>query len=145
MSVPENINIMICGSRSITDKEWIFSQIEAFWYWNAACYDEVTLIEGEAQGVDLIAKEYAQKNNWKIKDFPANWKKYGKKAGMIRNINMVDNCDLCLILWDGQSKGTEHDIELCQKRMKKYCVIRYDLKENYASKYHSDKQEKNNG
>lgn len=144
MSVPENINLMVCGSRSITDKEWIFSQIEAFWYWNAACYDEVTLIHGGAQGVDLIANEYAEKNGWWIKEFPANWAFYGKKAGFLRNQSMVNFCDICLILWDGQSKGTQHDIELCQKLKKKYYVVRYDLKEDYAIKYHSNIQENKN-
>ena len=132
MSVPENINLMVCGSRSITDKEWVFSQMEAFWYWNAACYDDVTLIEGGATGVDSLAKEYAQENDWFIKEFPANWKKYGKSAGYRRNKDMVHNCDLCLILWDGKSKGTQHDIELCEKEGKKYFLLRYDLNENYS-------------
>lgn len=136
---------MVCGSRTITDKEWVFSQIEQVWYWNLACYKDHVMVEGGAQGVDSLAKEYAVENEWEIKEFPANWSKYGKSAGMVRNIAMVDYCDLCLILWDGQSKGTKHDIDLCEQKKKKYFVVRYDLKEDYVTKYHQDKQEKKNG
>ena len=49
------MSLFICGSIKIKDKEWIFSKIEE-------CIAEknftnVTILEGEARGVDLIAKE----------------------------------------------------------------------------------------
>lgn len=48
--------------------------------------------------------------NW---DFPAEWDKYSRSAGFKRNAETADKCDYCLILWDGQSHGTKHDIDLC--------------------------------
>lgn len=133
----KNVNVMVCGSRTIIDKEWIFSQIEQFWYWNLACYSDMTLIEGEARGVDKISKEYAENNEWGVKSFPADWNKFGKSAGYIRNEEMVKACDCCLILWDGKSKGTAHDIKLCEKHNKPYQVVIYNEEkhENYIDVY----------
>ena len=52
--------------------------------------------------------------------------KYGAWAGFKRNIEMVDKCDYCLILWDGQSRGTKHDIILCQSKNKPHKIIVYN-------------------
>jgi hypothetical protein len=117
------IKLMICGSRSITDSEWVKDKIEEYWYNNLAWVDHLILIEGEAKGVDSIAKEYAQENDWEIESYPADWENLGKSAGFIRNIEMVKECDQCLIFWDGVSKGTKHDIDLCKKYNKPFKVI----------------------
>lgn len=129
--------LLVCGSRGIIDKSWIKTQIESYWYWNLACYEKVTIIEGAARGVDTIAKEYAQENGWLLEEYPAEWDKYGKSAGYIRNEIMVKAADEVLILWDGESKGTKHDIDLCEKHNKPYKVLIYNnkVKEAYVDKY----------
>lgn len=95
------------------------------------------MIEGAAKGIDTIAKEYAQENDWKIEEYPAEWDKYGKSAGYIRNELMVKSADEVLILWDGESKGTKYDIDLCEKYNKPYKVLIYNdkVKESYVEKY----------
>lgn len=50
------------------------------------------MIEGAAKGIDTIAKEYAQENDWKIEEYPAEWS-IGKQAGILRNIKMYENTD----------------------------------------------------
>ena len=130
--------LLVCGSRGITDTNWVKSQIDSYWYWNLACYEDLIMIEGAARGVDLIAKEYAEENNWtQIKEYPAEWDKYGKSAGPIRNEIMVKEADEVLILWDGSSRGTLNDIHLCEKYNKPFKVIIYNstTKEDYVTKY----------
>lgn len=134
----EERRLLVCGSRTITDKNWIYSQIESYWYEHLACYSDPIMIEGAARGVDLIAKAYAVENNWKIEEYPADWS-IGKQAGILRNIKMYKNTDEVLVLWDGNSRGTKHDIELCKKGNKPYTIIIYPynlydkstVKENY--------------
>lgn len=48
------------------------------------------LIEGEARGVDLRAKAWAKRRGIEVKEFPAEWEKYDKAAGGIRNQQMID-------------------------------------------------------
>lgn len=123
--------LLVCGSRTIRDTtyiqgptQWAKDQIEAYWYWNLAGYEDLTMIEGAAKGIDTIAKEYAQENDWKIEEYPADWS-IGKQAGILRNIKMYENTDEILILWDGSSRGTRFMIELCEKGNKPYTIITY--------------------
>ena len=130
--------LLVCGSRGITDTNWVKSQIDSYWYWNLACYEDLIMIEGAARGVDLVAKEYAEENNWtQIKEYPAEWDTYGKSAGPIRNEIMVKEADEVLVLWDGSSRGTLNDIHLCEKYNKPFKVIIYNstTKEDYITKY----------
>lgn len=111
---------MVCGSRSITNEDLVFKAIDEY---VAELNDEVIIIEGEARGVDTIAKNWAISHGAEIIKFPAKWDLYGKSAGFKRNVDMVKACDACLIIWDGKSKGTKHDIDLCQNLGKKHKVI----------------------
>ena len=115
------IKLMVCGSRGITNEQFVFNAIDEY---VAELNDDVIIIEGEARGVDSIAKKWALTHNKQIMSFPAQWDLYGKSAGFRRNYDMVKACDYCLVLWDGQSKGTKHDIDLCVKWNKPYKVVR---------------------
>ena len=48
--------------------------------------------------------------------FPAEWKKYGKRAGYIRNHDIIKNSDHVVAFWDGKSRGTLHSIELARDK-----------------------------
>lgn len=126
----EERRLLVCGSRTITDKNWIYSQIEVYWYENLACYSDPIMIEGAAKGVDLIAKAYAIENDWKVEEYPAAWDIYGKSAGYIRNDIMVKKADEVLILWDGKSKGTKHSINFCKKYNKPHKIVLYEEVKN---------------
>lgn len=69
------------------------------------------VIEGEADGVDKIARREAEKRGIKVDPTPANWKKYGKAAGYIRNREMLDKGGEFLICIHDDiknSKGTRN-------------------------------------
>jgi len=51
------------------------------------------IVSGGARGVDSLAKQYADENNIVPIVFKAEWDKYGKKAGFIRNELIVKECD----------------------------------------------------
>lgn len=102
------MKLLVCGSRTIKDKDYIYKCI------NDAIqklkYEVFTIIEGNANGVDKIAGEYAKDNGLNLNDFKPDWKRYGKGAGKIRNTEMVDLCDKGIAIWDGISIGTEDTI-----------------------------------
>lgn len=79
------------------------------------------IVEGGAKGTDALAKRYAMENNLPYKEFPADWDKYGKKAGPIRNKEMVDfvaaNYGISIFFWDGKSKGTENCLKIAKERI----------------------------
>lgn len=119
------MKVAVVGSRSINDRNLIISFIEESHSFDKQ-YDK--LISGGARGVDTIAEDYAKSKGIRTVIFYPDWEKYGNKAGFIRNADIISKCDKCIVIWDGVSSGTEHDIELCEQ-MKKPCYI-YNLSTN---------------
>lgn len=122
------IKIVVSGSRTISDRNTIFEHLNE-------CISEIrkkegienyglTILHGNAVGVDKIAGYFAKKNGIELKIFPADWKTYGKSAGMIRNAEMAHEADYLIALWDGSSKGTKHMIDVFQKKSGKTFFIR---------------------
>ena len=77
------------------------------------------LIEGEAEGVDKMARLAAGCLGWRVYPVQANWKKYGLAAGPIRNREMLDmHPDYVYAFHSdiGKSKGTRDCIREAKKR-----------------------------
>jgi hypothetical protein len=74
-----------------------------------------TVISGTARGVDRFGEKYASENCINIEKYPADWDKYGKSAGYRRNELMATKADALIAVWDGQSKGTKHMIDIAKK------------------------------
>jgi ABC-type hemin transport system ATPase subunit len=74
------------------------------------------VVSGGALGVDSCAKELCNQRfaasylALKLKDrclvFLADWDRYGKAAGAIRNKQMAEYADALLLIWDGKSRGS---------------------------------------
>lgn len=73
-----------------------------------------TIISGGAKGADSLGKQYATEYKLNYIEFPADWDKYGKRAGYIRNQEIIDNSDFVIAFWDAVSPGTKHSIELAK-------------------------------
>jgi hypothetical protein len=109
------MKLAVIGSRSFSDQKMltdILNQLE-----NISC-----IISGGARGADQLAEQWAHDNQIKTKIFLPNWDQHGKQAGILRNIQIIENADACIAFWDGKSKGTKHSISLC-KKYGKMCTI----------------------
>ncbi len=62
---------------------------------------------------------------FKVRRFPADWNRYGKRAGYVRNQEMAEYASHCILFWDGASKGTKIMSELSSKYGLIGTVIRY--------------------
>lgn len=71
-----------------------------------------TLVSGGAIGVDLIAETVARNTKTKCLIFKPQWDKLGKRAGFERNKRIVEAAEVVVAFWDGESKGTQHTINL---------------------------------
>ena len=85
----------------------------------------IVVICGMARGADLLGERYALDRGFQVQRFPADWDKYGKRAGYIRNEEMAKNADALVAFWDGESHGTKHMIELANRYGLKVRVKRY--------------------
>jgi len=81
------------------------------------------VVSGGCKGADILAKKYCEKYKIPIIEILPKWDKYGKRAGLIRNQKIIDLCDTCIAFWDGKSKGTKHDIDLCKTNNKELEIV----------------------
>ena len=116
------MKVIIAGSRSITDEKILFRALEQ------CGFDITEVVCGLARGADALGRCHAICSDLGLKEFPADWKKYGRRAGYIRNEEMAQYADALLALWDGSSPGTKHMIEQAKKYKLKVFV--YNINEN---------------
>jgi predicted Rossmann fold nucleotide-binding protein DprA/Smf involved in DNA uptake len=72
---------------------------------------DAVVISGGAVGVDSWAENFARQRGLEVVVHRADWKTYGRKAGMLRNATIVEDADEVYAFWDGTSKGTANTIE----------------------------------
>lgn len=112
------MKLAVVGSRAFCDEGKLEQILEHY-------KGRVTLlVSGGAKGADSLAESWAVKNLISTKVFKPDWQKYGRGAGMVRNREIIENCDECIAFWDGKSKGTENSISLCKKFNKKVTIVR---------------------
>ena len=70
------------------------------------------IISGGARGVDVMGECYARENNIPLVIVPAQWEKFGKRAGFFRNTEMATMANALIALWDGESRGTKMMIDI---------------------------------
>lgn len=101
---------IIAGSRSIT----FYDRVEVA---TRLCPWNITeVVSGTAYGVDKLGERWALYHNTPLKRFPADWNKFGKRAGYLRNEQMADYADALIAIWDGKSKGTGHMIDIAKRK-----------------------------
>ena len=105
------MRILVCGGRDYRNKTILYSVLEDI---NSQHHIEA-IIEGDAQGADRIAGWWAQKNGVKNEKYVAEWNKYGKSAGHIRNKRMIDEGKPTLVIAFPGGAGTKNMIEQAEK------------------------------
>lgn len=86
----------------------------------------MTVICGMARGADMMAHRLAKQFvGWSVEEYPADWERYGKKAGYIRNEQMAEVASILIAFWDGESRGTKHMIDIALKKGLEVHVYHY--------------------
>lgn len=107
------MKLLVVGSRSVKNFDlspFISNNVEV-------------IISGGANGVDFLAEKYADIHRISKYIIRPRYDIYGRGAPIKRNEEMVDISDAVLVIWDGQSKGTQHTIEYSKKTKKPITII----------------------
>jgi hypothetical protein len=75
-------------------------------------YKITLIVSGHASGADTFGETCAKKLNLKLKVFPADWNKYGKRAGYIRNYEMGKYTDYVILFKGGKGTMMMRDIAI---------------------------------
>lgn len=94
--------VLVCGGRDYSDRNKVYETMDSL---HVIRRIDV-VIEGAAEGADLLAEQWARKRYVPYLGVPADWEMYGKKAGPIRNSEMLDIVTpKCCVVFPG-GKGT---------------------------------------
>lgn len=113
--------IIVAGSREFDNYEYLKTKLD---YYLQNIKEEIVIISGGAKGADTLGETYAKEKGYQIKQYLANWVKFGKQAGYIRNKEMALIADYCIVFWDDKSKGSKHMIDLALKYRLKVKVVK---------------------
>lgn len=102
------MRILVCGGRDFNNDSLITKTL------NQHICDNLTIIEGGAKGADLGALHWARHNDIPVETYRADWDKYGKRAGYIRNVQMLNEGKPDLVIAFPGGKGTQMMINLAE-------------------------------
>ena len=91
--------IAIIGSKTYPDRERVYRFVQGL-------PPGTTVVSGGADGVDSYAEDAAKEAGLKTDIYHADWAKLGRRAGPVRNEQIVANADQVVAFWDGESRGT---------------------------------------
>lgn len=80
------MRVLVCGGRDYGD----WTSAMSFLDWVNSETPITMVIHGGAQGADAFGAEWADRNGVPTWVFPADWKAHGRKAGPLRNQQMLD-------------------------------------------------------
>ena len=92
------MKVLICGGRDYSNYQDLKSVLDKFFI--------TEIISGGARGADSLAIQYAKARRIPYREYPANWKKHGRKAGVLRNQEMLDSERPRLVIAFPGGKGT---------------------------------------
>lgn len=117
------MRLCVAGSRNYTDQTRLEQAISVWLTDHGLTWADITLIEGGAPGADSLAKQAAENHHATVEEHPADWERYGRMAGPIRNRLMADSSDALIAFPLGDSRGTWGMIHEMNRRGKPVSII----------------------
>jgi|SRR5699024_8720881 len=112
----ETPRLLVTGSRNWTDRETIRDELSRAWKHLGASEDTILVHGACPSGADAIADQVWRGWGLPVEAHPAQWRKHGRRAGPIRNTEMVRaGADLVLAFPVGASPGTRGCIRTARK------------------------------
>ena len=106
-------SILVCGSRTWKDYSIIFRILKEY---KEMGY--IHLIEGECRGADIMSRDAWTALGGKVVAVPAEWDRYGRAAGPIRNSKMLEMVPDVVIAFHGNLKESKGTIDTVSKATK---------------------------
>ena len=101
--------VLVCGGRTFHDRQLLFNILDNLEI------KPTLIVHGAANGADILSGDWAKKRNIPVKEYPAEWSKYGKSAGLVRNTSMLMKEKPDLVVAFPGGRGTAHMVLSARK------------------------------
>lgn len=119
VAIKTNETWLICGGRGFSDRQ-MFDDVMSQLLEMFGCPEKI--IHGGADGADAMGAIWAGRMAIKATAFPADWTRYGKAAGPMRNQAMLEMQPNRVIAFPG-GNGTADMVNRAKGRMPEITVI----------------------
>lgn len=92
--------VLVCGGRNFKNKGLVFHALDNL------PVNITKIVNGAASGADKLSTLWAKERNIKYQEYPANWKKWGRAAGIRRNAEMLALEKIDVVVAFPGGKGT---------------------------------------
>ncbi len=115
----ETYRVIIAGSRKFNDYAKLKENCDRIL--REKLEDEkcsVIIVSGHAKGADTLGEQYTRERGLQLDAHPADWKQYGRAAGVIRNKEMAESADALIAFpQEGEeNRGTKNMVKIAQAR-----------------------------
>lgn len=109
------MRVLVCGGRDFNDRAYVYGALDVL----HGMKKITSLVHGGARGADLLAGEWAEVRGVPQHVYFANWKRYGRSAGIIRNKEMLEDGTPDLALAFPGGNGTDDMVRrvIAEKRI----------------------------
>lgn len=125
------IRIIIAGTRTFDNYDLLKDRVDRIVLGLREDYPgkRIVIVTGAAKGADQLGSKYARERKLALREFPANWRTYGRAAGPIRNQQMLDYIlqatPALIAFWDDESRGTKNMINAAKRADVRTTIIHY--------------------
>lgn len=113
------MSIAVVGSRDFNDYNLMCKVLNTI-------YGTESIVSGGAIGADTLSATWARAHNYSVFEIIPNYKKYGGRAPLIRNKEIIAQSDWVVAFWDGRLPGTKNSIMHARNMMKPLTIILYN-------------------
>ncbi len=115
------MKLAIVGSRDFLDYVFLESRLNEL----LSLFTVEEIISGGARGADSLGERFARERGIPVRVFRADWARLGRRAGHLRNKDIVSRADVIVAFWDGLSLGTRDTLHQARRAGKR--VILYPV------------------
>lgn len=105
------MRVLVCGGRDYRDRKTLRDVLDGF----HAATPFSSVIHGDAPGADTLAGMWALQHDILVEVYPAEWRRYGRSAGPIRNEKMLREGRPDLVVAFPGGRGTADMVRRAQK------------------------------
>ena len=122
--------IIICGERHFNDYEAMKEKVDRVLASLGVEKSQIEIVSGHCVGADQLGEQYAEDHQVKCSVFPAEWKKYGRSAGPIRNTQMIQYASesdrpVVIAFVSPRSRGTKDTVQKAKRAGMEVFVFEY--------------------
>ena len=116
------MKVLVCGGRTFNQYSLLSRTLTEFHKLNRI----VELCHGGARGADSLSGDWARAHKVPCKVYHAEWDKYGRSAGPIRNLQMLDEFKPSVVIAFPGGAGTTHMVKAAHAKKVPVIQVNYD-------------------